>query len=132
MRITDETPIYPDPPAGTGVEIFPGEINEVETDWYQTDIDELKSQLDHANLRYREYSLMRKAIGFESGLLVGLLIWGGTEAMKVLAAWLPARQGRRVRIKFKDGTEIEASSIKELEQVRDRFLPSAKEDDVGD
>lgn len=47
---------------------------------------------------------------------------GSAEALKVLAAWLPAREGRRVRIRFRDGTEIEATTVKELEKIKQSFL----------
>ena len=134
IRITKVTPIASkraEPTSETGIEIFPGEFREVESDWYQADLDDLKELLEGKDLGYREYHLMRKAVGFESGLLVGLLIWGGTEGLKVLTAWLLAREGRKVRVKFKDGTEIEARSVKELEQIRDKFLLDAN-DDAGD
>jgi len=127
MRITKVTPLNAQQPPESGFEIFPGDFSEVENDWYQSDIGSLKTLLDDDDLSFREFSLMRKAIGFESSLLVGLLIWGGREAFKVLAAWLPARAGRRVRIKFKDGSEIEAHSVRDLERIRDKFL--ADDDD---
>jgi hypothetical protein len=132
MRITKVTPIISKADPENGVEVFVGEFREVENEWYQADIASLEALLEREGVAYREYHLMRKAIGFESGLLVGLLIWGAAEVLKVLAAWLPAREGRKVRIKFKDGTEIEATTVKELEQIRDKFLPEKSETSTGE
>lgn len=129
MKITKVTPLDPDPPSSSAIEVAPGDYSEVDDDWYQADVQALKDELDRVDLRYRERQLMRKAAGFEGGLFVGLLIWGGAEALKVLSAWIASRQGRRVRVKFPDGTEIEATSVKELEEVREKFLPSAPEED---
>lgn len=131
MRITKVTPVSPKPDIENGVEVFVGEFREVENDWYQADIAALEAELERAGINFREYHLMRKATGFESGAIVALLIWVGRETFKILAAWLPAREGRKVRIKFKDGTEIEARTVKELEQIRNKFLISAKEDDAA-
>ncbi len=132
MRITKVTPINPKPDLDNGVEVFVGEFREVENEWYQADIAALEAELERAGIDFREYHLMRKAVGFESGAIVALLIWAGRETFKILAAWLPAREGRKVRIKFKDGTEIEATSVKELEQIRDKFLAEKPEEGANE
>ena len=131
MRITKVTPIKPEP-SGVRLEVAPGEFSDVDNEWYQSDIGDLKSRIEAADLSFREQALMRKAVGFESGLLVGLMIWGGSEVFKVLAAWLPAREGRKVRVRLKDGTEIEAQTVKRLEQIRDKFLTNTDEDNGND
>lgn len=66
---------------------------------------------------------MRKSLGdAANGLLLSLVILGTAGAFELLKAWLPARQGRKVRVKFKDGSEIEAATVKELQEIRNKFL----------
>ncbi len=128
MRITGVTPIGTKLDRESGIEVSVGDYDEVTTDWYRADINSLHKEFDAAGIEFREYTLMRKAVGAESGILMAMLIWGVVEAFNILKAWLPAREGRKVRIKFKDGTEIEAANIDELEQIRDRFLAHVPEE----
>ncbi|MEL7755452.1 hypothetical protein AAG601_06635 [Citromicrobium bathyomarinum] len=122
MRITKVTPVDKLSDQQATVEASFGDFGEVEEQWYREDAQALEDAMDAAGLQYREYTLMRKAIGAETGLVVALILWGGAKLFDVLKAWLPAREGRKVRIKFKDGTEIEAHSVEELEKLHDRFL----------
>ena len=129
MKITSVTPMKPELDRERAVDISVGDFFEVDNDWYQGDVASLKEQLEHVGLNFRELALMRKSVGFESGLLVGLLVGAGAELFKILTAWLPAREGRKVRVRFKDGSEIEARNIKELEQIRDKFLAHGRDED---
>lgn len=131
MRITKATRIEPKIDHAAAVELSVGDYDDVTTDWYQTEINSLHDELDEAGIEYLEYTLMRKAIGADNGLLVALAIWGTSQALSVLKAWLPAKEGRKVRIKFKDGTEIEAATISELEEIYEKFL-SHQPEKIGD
>jgi hypothetical protein len=128
MKITSVTPIKQKVDSKAGVEVSVGEFDEVTTDWYRTDINSLHDELEDAGIDYLEYTLMRKAVGAENGLLVALVIYGTAQAFDILKAWLPARQSRKVRVKFKDGSEIEATTVKELEHIRDKFLTQQPEE----
>jgi hypothetical protein len=130
MRITKVTHIKPKVDPKAAVEVSVGKYEDVSSDWYRADISSLHDAFEEAGIDFLEYTLMRKAIGAESGLLIGLAIWGTAQAFGLLKAWLPAREGRRVRIKFKDGTEIEAKSVQELEEIRGKFLVHAPEKDT--
>ena len=122
MRITKVTRVDELSDEDATLEAAFGELSEVEEDWYREDAADLEAAMDAAGLQYREYTLRRKAVGMEGMVVVTLLMWGGAKVFEVLKVWLPAREGRKVRIKFKDGTEIEAHSVKELEKLHDRFL----------
>lgn len=130
MRTSSVTPIKAKVDPKSAIEVSVGEFDDVTSDWYRADISSLHSEFDDAGIDFLEYTLMRKAVGAESGLLVALIIWGGVEAFNILKAWLPARQGRKVRIKFKDGTEMEATTVKELEKIHDKFLAHRPEQDA--
>lgn len=128
MRITKITPTSeqnPDP----NVELYVGEYDDWKDDWHRSEITALQGELTEAGVDYRPYHLMQKAIGFDDAIVVGIATWLAKRVFDVLVAWLPAREGRKVRIKFKDGTEIEAKSVKELEQIRSRFLPEQPNQD---
>lgn len=130
MRITKVTPLSghrSDP----NVELYVGEYDNWKDQWHRGEILALQAELDEAGVEYRPYHLMQKAIGFDDAIVVGLATWVAKRIFDVLIAWLPAREGRKVRIKFKDGTEIEARSVKELERIRDQFLPAAEENDAN-
>ena len=130
MRITKVTPVDKQSDEEATAEASFGEFGDVEEDWYRADAKDLEEAMTAAGLQYREYTLMRKAVGLESGLVVALLLWGGAKAFEVLKAWLPAREGRKVRIKFKDGTEIEAHSVNDLEKLHDRFLKNEGDEEA--
>jgi hypothetical protein len=115
----------------TALDVSVGEYDDVTSDWYQADVTSLHEEFDRAGIEFLEYTLMRKAFGdAANGLLVGLGLWGTAQAFGVLKAWLPAREGRKVRIKFKDGTEIEATTVRELEEIRDKFLAHVPDEDA--
>lgn len=132
MRVTNVTPIKPKVDPKSGVEVSVGGYDDVTSDWYQADITSLEDDLDRAGIDYLEYTLMRKSVGGVDGQLISLVLWGGTAAFLLLKAWLPARQGRKVRIKFKDGSEIEATTVKELEKIYDKFLAHKPEEDADE
>jgi hypothetical protein len=130
MRITSVTPVKPEIDPHAALDVSVGEYDDVTSDWYQADVTSLHDEFTRAGIDYLEYTLMRKALGdAANGLLVGLGIWGTGQAFSVLKAWLPAREARKVRIRFKDGTEIEAGTVTELEQIREKFLSHVPEDD---
>ena len=132
MKITSVTPIKPKVDPKAGIEVSVGEYDDVTSDWYQADITSLQEEFDRAEIDYLEYTLMRKSVGAVDGQLVSLVVAGGTAAFLLLKAWLPARQGRKVRIKFKDGSEIEATTVKELEKIHDKFLAHKPEEDADE
>src|SRR5436309_218835 len=102
MRITQVTRVSPDIDPDAALELSVGEYDDVTSDWYQADITSLHDELDAAGIKYLEYTLMRKALGdAANGLLVSVVTFGTLGAFELLKAWLPARQGRKVRVKFK-------------------------------
>jgi len=131
MRITKVTPLSEQHDSEPNVELYVGEYDDWKDDWHRSEIEALQAELDEAGVEYRPYHLMQKAIGLDDAILVGLATWLAKRVFDVLVAWLPAREGRKVRIKLKDGTEIEARTVKELEQIRDRFLSSEEDDESG-
>lgn len=133
MSTTSVTPTKREIDPYTALDVSVGEYDDVTSDWYQADVTSLHEEFDRAGIDFLEYTLMRKALGdAANGLLVGLGLWGTAQAFGVLKAWLPAREGRKVRIKFKDGTEIEATTVRELEEIRDKFLTHVPDEDADD
>ncbi len=132
MKITNVTPSKPEVDPEKAIELSVGDYDDITSDWYQADITSLQGELDRASIDCVKYTLMRKSVGAVDGQLVSLVVAGGTAAFLLLKAWLPARQGRKVRIRFKDGTEIEATSVKELEKIHDKFLAHRPEDEANE
>jgi hypothetical protein len=128
MRITKVTPLS-EQKHDPNVELYVGDYDDWKDEWHRSEIAALQAELTEAGIDYRPYHLMQKAIGFDDAIVVGLATWLAKRVFDVLVAWLPAREGRKVRIKFKDGTEIEANSVKELDQIRSRFLPEPSRQD---
>ena len=122
--------VGPTPRVNGDVEVYLGGFSDIEAGWYQADLRDLSEAMGEAEVEYSERHLMRKSADFSQGVLACLALWGSAQAFKVLVAWLPAREGRRVRIRFKDGTEIEATTVKELEQIKKSFLAPIVDDDV--
>jgi hypothetical protein len=112
------------------VELYIGEYGDWKDDWHRSEIAALQVTLTEAGIDYRPYHLMQKAFGIDDAVVVGIATWLAKRVFDVLVAWLPAREGRKVRIKFNDGTEIEARSVKELEKIRSTFLPERSDQDL--
>lgn len=131
MKITSVTPIKQKIEPKFAVEVSVGKFDDVTSDWYRAEITSLHDQFDEAGIEYLKYTLMRKSIGAENGMLVALAVWGSAQAFDILKAWLPAKQSRKVRVRFKDGSEIEATRVAELEEIRAKFLAHQPDEDSG-
>ena len=128
MRITKVTPVN-DARSEPNVELYVGEYDDWTDDWHRAEINALQSEFDASGIDYQERRLMQKAVGFDDAALVGLATYAIKKVFDLLIAWLPAREGRKVRVRFKDGTEIEAHSVEELEKLRERFLSDGTDDE---
>ena len=91
---------------------------------YQAELSQFAAQAHASSTRVR---LMAAAVGGDQAGLLGEFIFNHAEAIitalsSVGVAWLTARAGRKLRLKF-DGIEIEANDAQEvtdmLQQVRE-------------
>jgi hypothetical protein len=84
------------------------------------DILAMRASLGKSDIPFQQLARIRKSAGPEGGTtylpLLTVLAPYGVAVITALGGWLAGRSGRKVRIKIGD-TEVEAGSVKELEQL---------------
>jgi hypothetical protein len=108
------------------IELMRGGVDpQVHEPAYQVELQKFKDQLNEAGIQYKQ-----RAIAFDSvdahGYPIGefaleFLKTYAPVISAVLAAWITAKYGRRVRVKFRD-IEVEARSAEEVERLVDKLL----------
>lgn len=92
---------------------------------YQAELEKFKRPLNEAGIRYSQRALALDSVGAH-GYPLGEFALQFVTAIApivsgVLASWITAKYGRKVRVKFMD-IEAEARSVEEVERLIDKVL----------